>query len=163
MEIKDGLKALPVRENHYCFGCSPLNPSGLQMRFHTDGKALFSWVTVPAHLCGWQDLVHGGVITTMLDEVMGWSTIYLLKCFPLTKSISVDFLKPVYAGKEIRVEGRLSSVRERESVMEALLYDREGNLCSRAGGVFALLPVQKAREMGMNDAVLRDLDRVFSS
>lgn len=133
------------------------------MRFHTDGKALFSWVTVPAHLCGWQDLVHGGVITTMLDEVMGWSTIYLLKCFPLTKSISVDFLKPVYAGREIRVEGRLSSKSERESVMEALLYDSEGRLCSRAGGVFALMPVQKARDFGMSEAVLQDIEKVFSS
>lgn len=165
MDNRQGLKALPVRESNLCFGCSPMNPYGLQMRFHTNGEALFSWVTVPPHLCGWKDLVHGGVITAMLDEIMGWSALYFLKSFILTKSIAVDFLKPVYAGKSIRVEGRLAAARsEREAEMEALLYDCEGKLCSRAVGVFALFSPEKALEMGICDeTVLRDLEILSSS
>ncbi|MFZ2445571.1 MAG: PaaI family thioesterase [Syntrophobacteraceae bacterium] len=135
------------------------------MRFHTDGKALFSWLTLSSHLSGWQNLVHGGVITTMLDEVMGWSAIYLLKRLVLTKSITVDFLKPVYIENEIRVEGRVSAVKnEREAVMEGLLFDTEGQLCSRARGLFALFPPAMAKKMGMSDdVVLRDLVRLIST
>ena len=161
---RENLRLLPIRDNHHCFGCSPINPSGLHMRFYTDGEALFSWLSVPAHLSGWRDLVHGGVTTTILDEIMGWSAIYLLKTLCLTKSISIDFLKPVYVGRELQAEGRLLTVKSgREAVMEGFLLDSEGNLCSKAIGTFALFPPAMAERLGMmDDAVRMDLERLTS-
>ena len=58
---------LPNRRDHNCFGCSPVNASGLQMTFYANETAVFSKVTVPEHLCGWNNLVHGGVLSTILD------------------------------------------------------------------------------------------------
>lgn len=146
------MKLLPTRANHNCFGCSPLNPSGLQMKFHTDGEALYSWVTVPSRFPGWKNLVHGGVITTILDEIMGWSTIYLLKTTVLTKSLAVDFLRPVYIERELRAEGRVVAKKsEREAEMEGRLFDSEGNLCSRARGTFALFTPELALRRGVLD------------
>jgi uncharacterized protein (TIGR00369 family) len=118
------------------------------MVFYTDSAALYSWITVPEHLCGWYDVVHGGVITTMLDEIMSWSAIHLLKRFILTKSISVDFLKPVYIGKELKVEGRVKEmVSEREAIMEGFLYDSDGLLCAASVGRFALFTAEAIRKM----------------
>jgi uncharacterized protein (TIGR00369 family) len=149
---KSSLKQLPDRGNHNCFGCSPGNPSGLRMQFHTDGKAVYSWIEVPDHLGGWGKLVHGGVITTMLDEVMGWAAVYFYKSVVLTKSITVDFLKPVLIKTAVRVEGRVAQAgTEREAVMEGFLFDAEENLCSRARGVFALLPPEIAKTKGLID------------
>lgn len=159
------LKLLPVRENQLCFGCSPLNPSGLHMRFHTDGQALFSWLKVPGHLIGWENMVHGGVITTILDEIMGWSAIYLLKRMTLTKSISIDFLKPVYSESPLRAEGRLVEVKsEREALMEGLLFDSDNSLRSRAFGTFALFPPDAAKKLGMMDELsVEAVDRIISA
>ncbi len=72
--IKENLKEIVSRDAH-CFGCSQKNPHGLKMRFYTDDTALYSWLNVPTHLCGWDGIVHGGVLSTILDEIMGWSAI----------------------------------------------------------------------------------------
>jgi uncharacterized protein (TIGR00369 family) len=156
MDRTEGLKLLPVRNDHHCFGCGTKNDHGLQMRFYTNGHSLVSWITIPAHLTGWKDFAHGGVITTVLDETMGWSAIYLLKSMVLTKSISIDFLKPVLAGREMKAEGKVVEKRsEREAVMEASLFDAGGNLCSRSVGVFALFSPEAAMRFGMMDEASR--------
>jgi uncharacterized protein (TIGR00369 family) len=157
MKKTEELRPLPVRYNHDCFGCGAKNEHGLQMRFFTNGSALFSRITIPKHLSGWQNYAHGGVITTALDEIMGWSAIHLLKTFVLTKSISIDFLKPVFVGTEMKAEARLVEKRsDREAVMEASLFDPEGNLCSKSVGVFALLSPEAALKFGLMDAATRD-------
>ena len=84
--VKDGktYKRVPKGDDHKCFGCSPANPHGLQMEFyHADDAVLHSWLVVPDHLRGWNDLVHGGVISTILDEIMSWTAISMLKKFEL--------------------------------------------------------------------------------
>lgn len=156
---------LPSRENHRCFGCSPINPCGLQMKFFSDGNIVFSELTVPDHLSGWQNLVHGGITSTMLDEIMGWSAIYLLKRFVLTKSITVEFLKPLYVGKTLRVEGRVVKVRnDREAILEGSLFDSEGKLCARASGVFAIFALATAIKRGLIDeSAIGDLERLFAA
>lgn len=143
-------RPLPTLENNKCFGCSPLNPSGLQMKFFTDEKSLFSEVTIPEHLCGWDRLVHGGVIATILDEIMSWSAITLLKRIILTKSMTIDFIKPVYVGHVVTVEGMvLERQSEREALMEGLLYNAEGKLCARSQGTFALFTPDAAIRMAI--------------
>ena len=56
------------------------------MEFHANGSSIFSWITVPEHLCGWENLVHGGVISTMLDEIMARAMIHIIKLLSATTS-----------------------------------------------------------------------------
>ncbi|MBU0697911.1 MAG: PaaI family thioesterase, partial [Proteobacteria bacterium] len=103
----ENCRELPPLDNHKCFGCSPRNPSGLRMKFYTNDKSLFSSLTVPDHLCGWDRFVHGGVIATILDEIMSWSAITLLKRIILTKSMTIDFVKPIFIGNRLTAEGKV--------------------------------------------------------
>jgi uncharacterized protein (TIGR00369 family) len=120
------------------------------MKFFSDGQGLFSWLTVPGHLCGWDTLVHGGVLSTMLDETMGWTAIHFLKTFALTHSMSVEFLKPVYIGEEVRVEGRVLEVRgKREATAEGRLYNGEDTLCVKAVGTFRLFTAEAIVRLGI--------------
>jgi uncharacterized protein (TIGR00369 family) len=149
-EVTEQLKQIPGLDNHNCFGCSPRNASGLQMEFFSSDKSLLSRVTVPDHLCGWSNLVHGGVISAILDEIMSWSAMVQLKKIILTKSITVDYKHPVYTGKALMVEGKVLEVKgEREALMEGLLYSDEGKLCSRSEGTFALFTPEVAVRMGV--------------
>ena len=94
------------------------------MRFFTDGSAVYSRVKVPEHLCGWSNIVHGGVLTTILDEVMSWSAITLLKRIALTRGIAVEFIKPVQVGGELQAEGRVRETGgKNDAVTEGVLYD----------------------------------------
>jgi acyl-coenzyme A thioesterase PaaI-like protein len=150
--VREGLESLPVKEDNDCFACGPRNPYGLRMRFHTDGKAVYSWLDVPEHLGSWKNLVHGGIITTMLDEVMGQAAVCFLDAVVLTRTITVEFLKPVFLKTGIRVEGRVAEAENgKDAVTEGLLFDSEDCLRARARGVFALLAPEKARARGLVD------------
>ncbi len=149
---KRNLKQIPNDGDHRCFACSPKNASGLQMRVFTDDTSVFSDITVPDHLCGWGDLVHGGVISTILDEIMGWGAIYLLKKISLTQSITVDYLKSVRIGTPLKAIGRVREQRTKnEALMESFLYDKEEVLCAKATGVFALASGRVAKRLGVLD------------
>jgi len=167
MEFKERteqLKQIPALDNHNCFGCSPRNASGLQMEFFSSDKSLLSRVTVPDHLCGWSNLVHGGIISAILDEIMSWSAIVQLKKIILTKSITVDFKHPVYTGKALMVEGKVLEVKgEREAVMEGFLYSDGGKLCSSSEGTFALFTPEVAIKMGvMKEADIAEFEQIFN-
>ena len=63
-----------VRSDHGCFGCGDDNPIGLHLRFAADGDGVkASFVPGPEHQ-GFGDVVHGGIISTVLDEAMAWAT-----------------------------------------------------------------------------------------
>ncbi|MGV8074090.1 MAG: PaaI family thioesterase [Syntrophobacteraceae bacterium] len=158
-------KQLPNREIDMCFGCSRINPHGLQMQFFTDGKSIFSELFLADHFSGWRDVVHGGVIATIFDEVMGRVIIHILKRVALTKSITVNFMKTVYIGRKLRAEARVFElISEREGVLEAFLTDDEGNVCATAKGTFALYDPQLALKRGMLDEdTLADLGAIFNA
>ncbi len=146
-------KALRNRADHKCFGCSPINDYGLKMTFFGSDDSVVSKLKVPEHLCGWNNLVHGGVISTILDEVMGRGAIHLLKRLPMTKSFTVEFMKPVYIGSEIRAEGRvLEMIGERKARMEGVVFNSEGTACARSTGLFALFTPDTARKKGILSA-----------
>jgi uncharacterized protein (TIGR00369 family) len=150
--MKDNRKQIPNNDDHMCFGCSPVNPSGLQMKFFTDETTVFSRITIPEHLCGWSNLVHGGVLSTILDEIMGWAAIYLLKRFILTKSITVEFLKPVYMGGVLEAESKLLEVEgKHQATMEGVIFDAEGDVCARATADFAVFKPAVAKRLGIAD------------
>jgi len=163
--IETGFKQLPNRDNHQCFGCGPANPSGLRMKFFTDDTSVFSWLQVPDHLIGWDNLVHGGVLSTILDEIMSWSAIYLLKKLILTKSMTVDFIKPVYVGAELKVEGNVFEKQsDRETVMQGRIYNKEGILCAKSKGIYVLFEPKVAKKLNMMSAeALKDFEPILKA
>lgn len=159
------LRELPNTDSHNCFACSPINPSGLKMKFYTDEDKVISWLTVPQHLCGWNTLVHGGVLSTILDEVMSWTAMYHLKHFAMTRDMAIAFIKPVFVGQKLRAEGRVLEVeRHRNALVEGCIYNDAGQACARATGHFALFSTAVAKRMGvMDDASLTWFETVIRS
>ena len=150
MELEKDSICLPNSKAHNCFGCSPINPSGLQMKFYTNDSLVFSEVTVPKHLCGWNNLIHGGILSTILDEIMSWAAIYLLKRITLTKSMAIEFLKPVYIEQTLRVEGKVLELKgKHEAVMEGSLSNSDGTICTRSTANFAIFSPAVAKRLGI--------------
>ncbi len=159
------LEKVPNTGAHACFGCSPNNPHGLRMEFHSDGDAVYSLLSIPSHLCGWGDIAHGGVVSTIMDEIMSWSSMFLLRRYILTRSITVDFLKPVRTGRRITAVGRVRErTSERAAVMEGLVYDEAGDLCARSSGTFALFTSEAIKKFGILDSgLLESFEEIFRS
>ncbi len=162
MESVKDCKRLPNSKRHNCFGCSPINPSGLHMKFYTNDASVFSEVTVPKNLCGWNNLIHGGVLSTILDEIMSWAAIYLLKRITLTKSMTIDFLKPLYIDHALKAEGKvLERVGKHEAVMEGILSNHNGTICTRSTAKLDVFSPAVAKRLGIADeAQLNRLERI---
>lgn len=159
------LRQIPNSRNHNCFACSPVNPSGLQMKFFTDGQTVYSRVRVPEHLCGWSNIVHGGVLSTILDEVMSWSAIHILKRIALTRSMRVEFIKPVQVGSELHAEGRVRQADgKNDAVTEGVIFDPRGDACARATADFKVFSPAIARRLGIADeASIQWFERIFET
>jgi uncharacterized protein (TIGR00369 family) len=160
VNLESGFKPLIKGIDTHCFGCSPTNDVGLKMKFLAGADSVISHLNVPRHLCGWSNIVHGGIVSTILDEVMSWSTIHLLKRVVLTTSITVDFIKPVFAEMDITAHGRvLERINDREALMEGTLFNRDGEVCARSRGTFRLFTPEAARKFKlMSDEVLDDFE-----
>lgn len=161
--IEKERKLLPVIDLQ-CFGCGSDNPNGLRMRFETDGSRLYSRLTVSDHLRGWSNLVHGGVISAILDEVMSWTAISLSSRLILTKKMEVEFLRPVLINEEIFVEGWADegSIDDRNAVISAKIMDAKGRELARARGHFALLKKSSFDRLGITvDHLPNSLDTLL--
>ena len=164
MELEKDYRRLPNSRMHNCFGCSPVNPSGLQMEFYTNDASVFSQVNVPEHLCGWDNLVHGGVLSTILDEIMSWAAIYLLKRVTLTKSMTIDFLKPVYIDHQLKAEGNVLQIKNKhEALMEGILSNSKGTICARSTARLAIFSPAVAKMLGIaNEEHLHWFERIYN-
>jgi uncharacterized protein (TIGR00369 family) len=122
-----------------CFGCGSENQFGLGMTFETDGERIRTRLTVPSQFKGWSKLLHGGVISTILDEMMSWAAITLTKRFILTKRMTVQFHRPIYVGSSVYGIGTIKEkTGERKAIMVGELFDDQDRLCATSEGEFIL-------------------------
>ncbi len=149
-------KKLPNIDKN-CFACGPDNSHGLQMTFETDGQKLRSRITVPDHLRGWNQIVHGGVLSTICDEIMAWAAIYMTRRFILTRSITTTFLKPVFIGSRLQAFGFVKErLDDRNALMAGEIYDEKDDLCSTCTGEFVLFTPEAFRRMNLLPEELLD-------
>lgn len=142
-------KLLPVLDLK-CFGCGSENEQGLRMRFETDGSRLYSSLIIADHLRGWSNLAHGGVIASILDEMMSWTAICLSERLILTKKMEVEFIRPVQINEEIFVEGWSDEIiKNRTAIVSAKIMDVKGNELARSKGHFALLKKSSFDRLGI--------------
>ena len=133
-EIKK-LLALPQPA---CFVCGKENPRGLHIEFSTaDQRTAATWV--PDTFCeGLQGIVHGGLVSAVLDEAMAKAVIDS-GIQALTGELQVRFRRPVIAGCPVTISGWIVSQNRRVIRTEANLCDAEGTELAHASATF--LPV----------------------
>lgn len=149
---KEAARLLPNKDKSMCFACSAGNEHGLQLEFRAQGQSVFFQGKLPAQFSGWSNLVHGGIISTIFDEIMARAVMYYLKSLCMTISMTVDFLRPVFIGADVLVEGRVAERHERGKVItEGFLYNGTGDLCVRAQGTFILSTPEILMKRGVID------------
>lgn len=96
-----------------CFVCGDQNKSGLQARFFEleDGSVVSEFVA-GERFQGYRNILHGGVLAAMLDEVM-IKAVLAKGIFAVTAEISMRFRKPVMTGQKVKVEGKITEANRR--------------------------------------------------
>jgi acyl-coenzyme A thioesterase PaaI-like protein len=164
METNDFVRLQSFTSDRSCFACGSENPFGLHMQLFSDGRIVMARTIVPGHLCGWGNLVHGGILTTLLDETMSWAAIHLLKKLILTRTMQVEFVLPVAPNTTVRTEGRIDQkIKNTEALVSASLFDERDQECVRATGRFALLSPKMMRRMKiMDERTIADFERCYA-
>lgn len=123
------------RDDNHCFVCGRANPSGLQLTFdfRPAERAAGAVVTFPPHVQGWREIVHGGILSTVLDEVMIKAAAATgIAC--VTGELSVKFVKPAKTGIPYTLHGRVTEERGRLLTAEGSLCEADGTVVARAHG-----------------------------
>jgi acyl-coenzyme A thioesterase PaaI-like protein len=95
---------------------------------------------------GFTGMVHGGIITTLLDEAMGWAA-HSQEIWAVTGRLAVEFRAPVEVGVETIVSGRIEQDRGRALEISGELRRRDDDrLLARATATFVRVPESKAIE-----------------
>ena len=110
---------------------------GYQVEHYQPGSCLLTW-TVPRPLLNPANIAHGGFLAAILDDACGMSiaSSYDRWVPQLTVNLNVDYLAPVHADVEHRVEGTLVRRGRSTSLADATISAPDGTLCARASGVF---------------------------
>jgi len=138
---------LGVDFEHWCFACGRLNPSGLQLDFDVStDRATARYTGLQRHQ-GYDGALHGGVVTALLDETMGWA-IFHQGVWGVTAKITVTFKRPVPVGEELVVTGEV--LRDRGRGIEThgtLTRAVDGELLADATALFLRMPDERRAEL----------------
>lgn len=127
---------LQILPNPACVVCGPENPRGMQLRFQIsdDGEVVADWTPTPDWE-GFKGIIHGGIVTTVLDEAMsqavsarGWPA--------LTCELRVRLRKHVSAGQTLRVRAWVVERQRRKILTEATLSSGSGEEHAHAWATF---------------------------
>jgi len=135
-ETAENLTPLARSAQNRCFGCSPANPTGLQLEFllAEDGAAV-CLTTVPDCFDGHPGCLHSGIIATLLDETMS-KAIRARGLTAMTRRMEIDYLLPVPSGARLRMEGRIVRSEGRKHWTEARILNAKGTALAESKGVF---------------------------
>lgn len=140
-----------------CFGCSRKNPQGLNLRFWLTEKGCYTRCAIPDHLCGIDGLVHGGIITLLLEEVAQWAIISHLGRFGMTHEILVRYLKPVPTNTDILVKAQIINKDEKNIVFNSTLHNSEGILLVESESNWTFVsPSTVAKASAVDELMLRE-------
>jgi acyl-coenzyme A thioesterase PaaI-like protein len=140
------VKSLPHTRS--CFVCGEANPSGLKLRFETDGKLVrTTFVPLPEH-AGFRATVHGGVLATVLDELMVWACAVPTRRFGYCAEMTVRYANPVAPGMKILGTAELALNRKnRIFEAKAELRTESGQLLASSTGKYIPIAAELTREM----------------
>jgi acyl-coenzyme A thioesterase PaaI-like protein len=130
---------LGARAQSSCFACGPDNPRGLHLNFQKSkaGEMVAEWIPEP-ELEGFQGIVHGGIVSTVLDEAMS-KVVAKSGVKSLTAELRVRFRQQVTSGKMICVRGWIDSQSKRMTKAEAVLASSDGTELAHAWATFLAL------------------------
>ena len=118
-----------------CFVCGEKNNSGLKARFYYDGKQAVTEVSALEQFEGYRGIYHGGIVSTLLDEVM-IKAILALDRYAVTAEMTVRFFQPVRTGEKIRLVGRVTKSKGRVFITEGQATGENGQVFATATGKY---------------------------
>src|SRR3989338_2550066 len=129
---------MKLYNDNYCFVCGKKNKIGLKMEFENKRRKNKTVYTPKKEHQGYKDVVHGGILATVLDEAMTRLG-YELGLNTVTARIEVDLKKPAYINEKLFLEGEIIEEKERKVLAKSVAKNADGEIVAEAKGVLVKL------------------------
>ena len=126
----------------YCFGCGEKNPIGLHLNFELAEDKVIATKNLPREYEGYANFVHGGIITTLLDEAMGN---YIQKKYneqAMTGRLEIRYKHPTPVDTDLKISAWQESQRRNILTMHAQVETPNGTITAEATAKFAVVSLQ---------------------
>lgn len=134
-------------DGYNCFGCKPNSSLGLEMQFYEDGEYIISEWEPKIHFQGYKNVLHGGIQTTLMDEIASWLVYIKIKTAGMTMKIETKYKKPVYVNKgKLLIKAKLIKRKKKVAIIDIGLYNSESELCSKSTAHYYLFPKDYAEK-----------------
>jgi len=125
-----------IDRDSLCFCCGSDNERGLHLAItYPEKGAAETGLEVPAWFTGWKNMTHGGLLATLLDEIMAHACVGMAQR-AVTAEITVRYQKAVETGAQLRARGKVEEARGRILMTRGWLYDSAGTVVAEATGRF---------------------------
>ena len=116
------------------------------MDFYEDGEYVCANWKPKTHFEGYPNILHGGIQSTLLDEIAAWA-VYVKGCTSgVTSRMNVKYHKPVAVkGNTLLLRAKIVEIRRRFATIKAELMNEKGELCSEAELVYYMFPAEVAK------------------
>jgi len=127
-----------------CFGCGGGNARGMRLAFEFDEsrQRVIGHFRLGPEYQGATGFIHGGIIATVLDEVMSKASRFS-NVRAVTAELTVEYLRPVRVDEELQVEGFATRRNGRELYHEGEIRNAAGVLLARGRGRFVIIDPER--------------------
>ena len=134
------------RNSEDCIVCGMKNPFGLKAPFYVlEDDSVASVFTFKKEHQSYPDRTHGGMISTLLDELMGRALwINEPETFGVTTSMTITFRRPVPYGVKLKARAYITFNSTRGFTAKGEIYDFDGKLLAQGEGKYLKLSIERA-------------------
>jgi acyl-coenzyme A thioesterase PaaI-like protein len=125
-----------------CLVCGRHNPKGLHLHLHVDestGDVQTRFTPSPEHI-GFEGIIHGGILATVLDEAMVWAATWRGRRFCVCGEMTIRFRKAAEVNQPLVIRASVESARARIIQTTGQVLDAAGEVLATASGKYVPLP-----------------------
>lgn len=128
-----------LQGDNKCFVCGKENPGGLQLDFsiNREDESITAEFEPAKIYQGFVDIIHGGIISTVLDEAMV-KLAFELGINAVTAKMEIKFRRPVAPGEKLKITGRLIK-KDKKWVSAEAMASKDGAIVAQAKGLLMKL------------------------
>ena len=129
-----------------CFACGKKNPNGLRLSLYVENGQVGAEFNPRKELCGFSGILHGGIISVVLDEALWWSSAIASGRLVVTQGLTVNYLKSITIRKTYRVQAHPAQPKSRLYVCSGRIVDKTGAVYAEGKGTYVPLRWGKNRD-----------------
>ena len=122
---------IDLTDDGYCFVCGQNNPIGLKLEFSLDGEVMSTEFLPKKEHQGYKNIVHGGIISTLLDEIMVKLAIEL-GMPAVTAQMDIRLRKSAKVGKRLTFSAEIVENTNKLLITHAKAVTDDGGVVAEA-------------------------------